>query len=299
LAQRIHTTETETNEMVMKLQQPRGHRLVEEWNDARTNKAAEKVQSLWRKLKGRRKYATVAGKMDQLKAVLKLQAAFRRRKQERRPNVFVRAAQENPTAKPITHEKLTQHEELILKKAKEYLPDPTLDAAMQAERMEELAKKAAEKYRTFLESRPQERVEVARTYLHREQTREMLRALETSGIGFGKALPYGVCSASLLRETEERHRLRKAEFSRELWAHGLPMMKHTGTAIEDATTTVAIESQTEAAEADQLLFGLESDLGYDFSAERAAEPLPKAKMPDEAVFKAIFSGAGGYGSRIR
>jgi len=295
IAQRIHTREVETEEMKAKLMQPHGHRLVGQWQDTRTTKAAQKVQSLWRKLKARRQYAALAGKMDQHTAARKLQAVVRTWFRRRRPNLLMRVAQENPAARPITAERLFKHEEQILKKRTAYIPDPTADAATQAERMEELRKKAMEKYRGFLESRPRERTEVARTYLHREQVRQMLHALETPGVGFDRTLPYGVCSAALLSEAEEKHKERKAMLARDFWASSVP---HTGVAIEAATVTVAMESQTEAAEADQLLWGLEADLGYDFSAERAAEPLPKPKPVDESVFQPIFSSAGGYGGRI-
>lgn len=294
IAQRIHTREVETEEMKTRLMQPQGHRLVGQWHDTRTTKAAQKVQSLWRKLKARRQYAALTSKMDQHTAACKLQAIVRTWLRRRQPTALMRMAQENPAARPITAERLFQHEEQVLKKRTAYIPDPTADAAVQAERMEELRKKAMEKYRGFLESRPRERTEVARTYLHRDQTRQMLRALETSGVGFDRTLPYGICSAALLGEAEEKHRERKSMLAREFWASNV---SHTGAAMENATVTVAMESQTEAAEADQLLWGLEADLGYDFSAERAAEPLPKPKPVDESVFQPIFSSAGGYGGR--
>lgn len=295
LAQRIHTREIETDDMKTKLMQPRGHRQVVQWQDSRTTKAAQKVQSMWRKLKARRQYATLAGKMDHETAVRRIQDFARRRLRRRLPNPLVRAAEENPAARPITSERLFKHEEQILKKRNAYIPDPTADAATQAERMEELRRKAMEKYRGFLESRPRERTEVARTYLHREQTRQMLRALEGEGVGFERPLPYGVCSAALLREAEEKHKERKSTLSRDLWATRVP---HTGTAIEAATVTVSVESHTEATEADQLLWGLEADLGYDFSAEHAAEPLPSRKTVEEVVFKPMFSSADGL-SRVR
>merc|ERR1711907_88540 len=115
-------------------------------------------------LRAKRNYAKLAGKMDQETAARKLQAFARRRARRRQPNPLVMAAAENPAARPITAEQLFKHEEQILKKRAAYVPDPTADAAMQAERMEELRKKAMEKYRGFLESRPRERTEIARTY---------------------------------------------------------------------------------------------------------------------------------------
>merc|ERR1711862_792652 len=104
----------------------------------------------------------------------------------------------------------------------------TGDAAAQAERVEELRRKAAEKYRGFLVSRPRERAEVARTYLHKEHTRQMIHALE--GARWDKPLPYGICSASLLPEAERMHKERKAQIARDLWTGGRSLL-HSGAAI--------------------------------------------------------------------
>lgn len=294
LATRIHTREVETEEMKAKLMMDRGHRLVEEWNDARTAKAAKMVQTMWRKMIAKRRMKKVAGKMNQEAALRRIQVFVRKWRQKRQPNLLLLAAQENPAARPITHERLFKHEEQMLKKKTAYIPDVTGDAMAQALRMEELRRKAEEKYRGFLASRPQERAEIARTYLHREQTKQMISALD--GRGWDRPLPYGVCSAALLKEAEKRHEERKAEFAREIWAGGVN--KHTGNAIEAATLTVAVESCTEAAENDQLLWGLEADLGYDFSEQHSKEPLPaSAKPPDTALFQP--SSAGGYGRLVR
>lgn len=298
LAQRIHTREIETEEMKAKLMQPSGHRLVGRWTETRESNAARKVQAQWRKLKAQKSFKRLVGKggkVDQDAALRIIQNFVRRWRQKRQPNLLVLAARENPAAHPITAERLFKHEEQILKKRSAYIPDLTGDSAAQALRMEELKRTAYEKYRTFLASRPQERAEVARTYLHREQTRQMIGALE--GRGWGNPLPYGVCSAALLREAEVMHKERKAAMARDLWAGGVPVA-HTGNAIEAATFTVAVESQVEAAEADQLLWGLEADLGYDFSEKRSQEPLPSVKPVDAVPFQPIFSGAGGYGGRL-
>jgi len=211
------------------------------------------------------------------------------------------AAQENPAARAITAERLFEREAEILKKKAAYIPDVTGDEKAQTERFEELKRKAAEKYRSFLASRPQERGEIARTYYFREQTRQIIKALggtETSP-AWERALPYGVCSAALLREAEEKHKERKAAVARELWAGGVNV--HIGKAVEVASTTVAVESATEAAEANQLLWGLEKDLGYDFSEEHSKEPLPAAaaRPTDSPVFSPPYASAGGYGGRIR
>merc|ERR1712139_570455 len=197
-------------------------------------------------------------------------------------------------------------EEEVLKKKTAYekaiIPDTTSDAAAaQAQRMEELRMKALDKYRGFLASRPQERAEIARTYFYREKARQIIRALEGGDDPtkrWERALPYGVCSAALLREAEEAHKERKASMAWDLRIGGVSA-PHTGTAVENATVTVAVETPLEAQEADQLLWGLEADLGYDFSENKAKEPLPKAKSSDQEVLQARFSGAGGYGRLVR
>jgi hypothetical protein len=290
----------ETEEMKAKLNQDRGHRLIEEWNDVRMSNAVQKVQRSWRRKVARRKFAIERGKMNQEAALRRIQGFVRKWRQRRQPNLLMMAAQENPAVRPITAERLFKVEEEVLKKKSAYIPDMTGDERLQAERVEELRRKAAEKYRTFLACRPQERSEVMRTYLHREQTRQMIQTLE--GRGWDRPMPYGVCSAALLREAEQMHEERKAAMARELRIGGLSgsAAVHTGTAVETATVTVAVESHTEAAEADQLLLSLESDLGYDFSEKHAGE-IASEKLPDAAVFQPrlqLYS-AGGYGGRLR
>merc|ERR1711865_1038488 len=256
-------------------------------NDQRTAKAASKVQSLWRKMKARKHYATLTGKMDQETAARKLQAKWRRRCAIRRPNPLVLAAQENPASKPITHERLLEIEAQILKKRSAYIPDVTGDPAAQALRIDELRRKAAEKYQGFLASRPRERAEVGRTYLHKEHTRQMIRALE--GASWDKPMPYGICSAALLPEAERMHKERKASIARDIWASGKSgahSVEHTGAAIEAATITVAVESHAEAEEADQLLWGLEADLGYDFSEK--SSNVQAAKPASSSIFQTFI-----------
>lgn len=296
LAQRIHTKETEVEEMKTKLLQPSGHRLVGQWQDTRTAKAAQKVQSLWRSVRAKKRYVKRVGEMDQEAAARRLQAAVRRRRQTRQPNALRAAAQEIPAARPITAERLFVHEEQILRKRREYIPDVTGDAAAMALRVEELRRKAAEKYSAFLSGMPRQRSEVARAHLQREQTRRMIRALEGRGWGAQDSpLPYGVCSAALLREAEEKHRERMASIAKDIWG-GLSV-QHTGTAIEAATVTVPSESRTEEAEADQLLKDLEADLGYDFSLERSGEPTASVGPTSAVVHQA--GSVGNYSSQLR
>lgn len=294
LAQRLHTQEVEAEEMKAKLMRPKGHRLVGEWQDTRTEKAATRVQSLWRSLKAKKQYVKRTVEMDREAAARKLQAFLRKRSQRRQPNPLLAAARQNPASQPMTAERLFKHEETILKKVKEYTATYIEDTnpITNAAKIEELRRKAIEKYRDFIGDMPDQRADLMRTLLHKEQTRQMIYALE--GRGWDNPLPYGVCSAALLRDAEELHRERKKLMEREIWAgvHGTSM-SHTGTAVDAATDTVAVESQVEAAEADELLWGLEKDLGYDFSARLSnIEHSAASKNLSSALFQQpLFGGA--------
>jgi len=292
IARRLYTREAEVEELKTKLRQPGGYRLVGHTNETRTVEAAQKVQSLWRRMQAKKQHLKRVGERDREAAAQKLQAATRRRQRQRRPGLLAISKQDDPANRPIDAARMLKHEEEILKKRREY----RIDMTGGKEAQEELRRRAMTKYREFVEGLERNQKDVRQTLLQKEQTRQMIRALEVreGTNAWDHPLPYGVCSAALMREAEEKHRERKANIARDLWVGG-PTDRGAASSgapaasprsVDDflaAEVPLAVESRAEEAEADEMLRGLEADLGYDFSEKvldrpRGADPFQSTFM---------------------
>jgi len=227
---------------------PSGHKLVGRWKEAKEAEAATKVQNLWRSLKSKKKLVKLVGEQEQVEAAKKLQAFARRRRTRTRQSLLSRTAAENPAWRPMDEIRLMQHEKEIIEKRRQW--HSTMSRGLTHA---QLQMQAEDKYRNFLEGVQRSRYDVWLALMQREQTRQMIEALE--GRSWDRPLPYGVCSAALLSDAQEKHRMRKQDMLQDQRAssHGAP---------SDAP---AVESRAEELEADSLLQALESDLGFDFS----------------------------------
>lgn len=259
-------------ELKSKLSQPAGYKLVGHTQETRVSEAAQKVQSLWRRAKAKKQYVKRLGEADREAAARKLQSLARRRQRRQRPGLLAVSAQDHPASRPITVARLLEHEAQILQKRKEFCRETTGGKAAD----EELRIQAMTKYREFVEGLERNRLDVQRTLVQKEQTRQMIRALEVrDGVNpWDHMLPYGVCSAALMREAEEKHRERKAAIQQNMWAGGANDRSAESSGAPAASprsvdlaaeVPLAVESRVEEAEADEMLRGLEADLGYDFS----------------------------------
>lgn len=251
VAQRVYATEAVIDEMKARLAMPFGHRLVGRYAEAREAEAATRVQSLWRAVRAKKKLVKLVGEQKLQQAAKKLQAFARRRWQRQRQSPLVRSAVENPFWRPIQEERVKLHENEVLKKRKEWssLTGRGLTEA-------QLKIQAEGKYHEFLEGAGRWRYDVWRTLLERDQTRQMMEALtRAEGKGFDHPVT-GLCSAFLLSEASEKHQQRVAP------AAGPAGPGGPGSAAQLSSAT---ESANEEREADLLLQGLESQLGYDFS----------------------------------
>jgi len=261
LAQRVHEAETEADDLKSKIALPGGARLVNRWRGARESEASQKVQSVCRRFLAKHKFCKLVYENRKERAVTMLQGCIRRRQQRQRPSLASRAEKETPWSRPIDQGQLLQHEERVLQKRKEY------HASMrQGMNDEALKKRAAEQYRGLLEGLGQRRYDIWRTILVREQTRQMIQTLE--GKNWDRPPPYGVCSATLIEDAEEKHKEIKASLMREMVidTQTLSSTSLSGTAQgEPVDVPAALESRTEEAEADSLLLKLETSLGYNFS----------------------------------
>lgn len=259
LAQRIYTGEVEAEEIRARLTVPGGHELVGTWMHERTVKAATKVQNLWRSIRARKKLLKLVAEQRQEQASRRIQTVFRQHRKRNQQSLLVKSAQENPCWRPLDTERLMRHEQEIISKRRQYHSSmcKSLSEA-------ELRAQAESQYQGFETGLPRWRYDVWRTLFQREQTRQIIQALE--GSNWDKPIPYGLCNASLLRDAEEKHRSRKNAFAQ------VPRARGSFDEVFDDIGTGAsfvVESAAEEAEADMLLHSLESELGYDFSGEKS------------------------------
>lgn len=251
VAGRIYAREAEVEEMKSRLAMPSGHRLVGRWQEARDQEAATKVQNMWRSVRSKKKLVVLIEEQQRQEAARKLQSFARRRRQGLRQGLLAKTAQENPCWRPADLDRIMEHEKAIVNKRRQW------HSSMQRGLNEaELKQQADERYRELLQGAGRWRYDVWRLLLQREQTRQCIQALE--GRSWDRPLPYGVCSAALLQEAEEKHRARKAAMLQEQKELG-------GVHIALSGEVPYVESRTEELEADALLQSLESDLGFDFS----------------------------------
>jgi len=145
--------------------------------------------------------------------------------------------------------RLMQHEKEVIDKRRQW--HSTMSRGLT---LAQLQMQAEDKYRNFVESAQRSRYDVWLSLMQRAQTQQMIEALE--GRSWDRPLPYGVCSAALLTDAEEKHRMRKQEMIQGQRAAG------QGGSAGDAPM---VESRAEELEADTLLQALEADLGFDFS----------------------------------
>jgi len=231
--------------------QPRGGIHAHRWQEAREADAAKKVQSRWRSVRSRKTYLELLAEQQREAATRKLQAFARRRKQLRQPNLYSVAAKANPFNQPLGEAELLKHEEEIIKKRKQY--NVSLCRGMTPT---DLADHAQMKYQEFIDRLGKHRADIGRTVMYRERIKQLTEALE--GRSWEKPVPYGISSAALLQDAEEKHKERMRSMADIMW------FNEAVTAEADAIP-LAIESRTEQLEGDELLHGLERDLGYDFS----------------------------------
>lgn len=187
------------------------------------------------------------GEQERDAAARKIQAFARRLRG--RESFLLRATRDNPFLNPPDPTRLHRHEEEILTKRKKYH-----DSMHKGTSFEELRLRAEARYQEFAKAAQRTQYEISHMFLQRHQTRQMVQALE--GRGWSKPSPYGVCSASLLREAEERHQERKALMEQAIKLGGLPSMQNEG------ELPLAMNPQ---AEEDDVLAELEAKLGYNFS----------------------------------
>merc|ERR1711972_420969 len=190
--------------------QPRGGMHAHRWKAAREVDAAKKVQSKWRAVKSRRTYLELLAEQQRAQAVCKLQGFARRRKQLRQPNLYSVAAKTNPFNRPVGEAELLSHEEEIVKQRKQY--NVSLCRGMSAT---DLAEHAQMKYQEFIDGLPKHRADVGRTVLYRERIKQLTEALANGN--WEKPLPYGVSSAALLRDAEEKHKERMRSMVDVMW----------------------------------------------------------------------------------
>ena len=240
MAARISTVEAQVEEMKARLELPRGHRLVYRYLEATTKEAATKVQSLWRRVRAKKKLVQLIGEQRQLEAAQRLQSFARRRWQRQGQSPLVKSAVENPFWRPIQDERVKILEGEVVRKRKEW---STLTGHGLTEA--QLKVQAEESYNAFLEGAGRWRYDVWRSLLERNQTKQMLEALE----GGLESARFGLCSAFLLKEAKEKHEQRVASM----------LLSHS------KGFSLSVESPAEEAEAALLLHGLEAELGYDFS----------------------------------
>ena len=243
VAARISTVEAQVEEMKQRLALPKGHRLVYRYMEATTKEAATKVQSLWRRVRAKKRLVQLIGEQRQQEAAQRLQSFARRRWQRQGQSPLVKSAVENPFWRPIQDERVKMLEGEVVRKRKEW---STLTGHGLTEA--QLKVQAEEKYNAFLEGAGRWRYDVWRTLMERNQTKQMVEALTREGQGLESAR-FGLCSAFLLKEAKEKHEQRLASM---LQSHSKGF-------------SLCVESPTEEAEADLLLHGLEAELGYDFS----------------------------------
>ena len=250
IAQRVCSAEAAIEEMRERLAMPSGHRLVGKWQEASKAEAATQVQSRWRSVRAKKKLVKLVGEQRHQEAIRKIQDFFRRRRQRQQRSPLVVSAVENPFWRPMQEERVRALENSIVEKRKQWssLTGRGLSS-------EQLKLQATADYEHFQQGVGRFRYDVWRTLLERAQARRLIEAME--GRTFSNPPPYNVCSAYLLREAEEKHRGRKQSVSQ---ARDLGDTKDMGMG-----QSVYVESQTEEQEANELLFALESKLGYNFS----------------------------------
>ena len=248
VAQRVYSAEAAIEEMRARLAMPSGHRLVSRWKEAREAEAATQVQSRWRALRAKKKLVKLVGEQRQQEAIRKIQNFLRRRRQRQQQSPLVRSAVENPFWRPIQEDRVRALETCIVEKRKQWS-----SLTGRGLTMEQLKMQADAEYEQFLQGAGRWRYDVWRALLERAQARRMIEALE--GKNFANPPPYGVCSAYLLKEAEEKHRGRKQSV-----LHARSFRDQV-----DPGPSVYVESQREEQEANDLLHALESSLGYNFS----------------------------------
>lgn len=244
-AQRLHTNETEAEEMRARLALPGGAQLVSRWQDARTADAALKVQSVYRTWKAKAARRALQKQRDTEHAARLMQAFWRKRAQRGRPNPLSQAMQTAPFSSVVTPERLLKVEERILNQKKQF--HVSRNQGLSAE---ELKKRSVARYQDFVEHLPRHRRDMLLALTMKVQAREMVRALE--GRSWDRPPPFGLCSSVLVRDAENKHKERKASIARDLGASGNDVY-------------VYIESRAEELEANDVLRTLEKELGYDFS----------------------------------
>jgi len=255
IARRIATNEYESREISVRLQRPTGVQLLERWRGTRETTAAQKLQSLWRGARQRKRSLSAAVEQKRDAAARKLQAFARQWRHRGAQRPLAQAARASPCAVPLDSVQLQLHETSILEafrdRRQEYL------TRCRGMPFDAIKHEASQRYREFATSTQRALYDVWRVTLQREQTRRMGNALDHRG--WGNPVPYGVCSAMFLREAEEKHLERKAslEASYGLFGGAAGLAGSPG-------MPPLVESQAEEAEADELLRSLETELGYDF-----------------------------------
>ncbi|CAE8662348.1 unnamed protein product [Polarella glacialis] len=252
VAQRVYAGEADVEEMKARLALPGGYKLVSRWKDGREAEAATRVQNLWRSMRAKKQLVQLVGQQVREEAARRLQAFARRNRRKQRQSLLARSAAENPCWRPVDTDRLSRHAEEIISKRRQH------HASMCRGFNEvELRKQAEARYRELTDGVGRWRYDVWRSLLQREQTKEMIQALE--GRSWDRPSPYSVCSATLLKDAEEKHRERKAAYRQDR------QVGAESGGVWDSGTPVAVESRAEELEADTLLHSLEADLGYDFS----------------------------------
>lgn len=252
VARRIQANEVQTREMKVRMSQPDGVLLVGQWREACETEAAQRIQSLWHSALEKKELERKATEQQREAAARKLQAFVRRLRRRGRPSPLSLTAEANPWRRAVESDRLSCHKDEVLRKRRQYTA-----AMLKGKSLEEVRQRAEVQYAAFGRIAPRARYDVWRTLLQREQTRQVIQALE--GRNWGNPVPYGVCSAALLRDAEDKHLERKASMEQAMHLGGLSLAARPG------EMPLAVESRTEEEEAQMLLRGLETELGYDFS----------------------------------
>ncbi|CAK0788839.1 unnamed protein product [Prorocentrum cordatum] len=174
VAQRLYFNEVEAEETKARLAQPGGARLVAARRDAQQADAAQRVQLLWRRTRAKRKLAALERRQQEEKAIRMLQRCARRWRERRRrgtmQSLMARALQHSPYGKPLSDERLLQHEQEILGKCRQFA------ASSRAGRSDEdWGKQAEAAYQEFTAEIGMQRSAVVRTLVQREQIKQIIQ----------------------------------------------------------------------------------------------------------------------------
>lgn len=260
LSRRIDMNEREVAEMQRRIVQPRGTRLVERWQAKREAHAAERVQTLWRSLRKKRKMIQMLGEQEKEYAVQKLQSFFRRRRQVQHERHRWEKVLANTCWNRPEEEQLLRYEEEVMAKRRQYVP-PYRGKPEPAptQTFEELRQRAGVLYNEMSVNAALVNKDIMHTLAKRERSREIIQVLE--GRNLSLPVPRGVCSAAFLQQAEEKHEQRKSSTLRAMSIGGLPLPPLADLVSDVA---IAVESREEETEANEILTALETTLGYDF-----------------------------------